>query len=94
MQERDEPVIQLCRSTGLAGRPALLDALRRAGATVELVPCLDQCTLCHRRSVALVRGWPVYGRTPQELCDRVLAMMQEQSRRDRQVGRPSASRGR
>ena len=75
-----QPRIQICQSSELARRPALLGRLRRVGASVEVVGCLDHCTLCHHRAVALVVGWEVFGRTPEELCDRILSRLQEMKR--------------
>jgi len=53
--------------------------LRQAGAAIEVIGCLDQCTLCQHRAVALVSGWHVYGRTVEELCDKILEALQEVS---------------
>ena len=48
--------IQVCESGLLHRHEEVLARLIEAGCIVETVPCLDRCTRCQSRALALVSG--------------------------------------
>lgn len=77
--ERPRPWLQLCSGNRMAKRPDLIQQLQQAGAMVELVDCLDQCTLCQGRAIALVSGVYAFAATPDELCAQLVANAERNS---------------
>ncbi|MFZ5815884.1 MAG: DUF1450 domain-containing protein [Bacillota bacterium] len=64
--------LQVCGANRLARRPDILQRLRAAGAVIEIVECLDQCTRCEKSCFALVSGAFEYAETPEEFLEKLL----------------------
>lgn len=65
--------LQVCATNRMARRPDLLRRLTDEGCVVEIVECLDQCTLCEHICFALVSGTFEYAASPEELTEKLLS---------------------